>query len=230
MRKRMMRIRKRLFSWLLCGAVLISLCPQPALAVGVQGSGVATEESGLCEHHPDHTAGCGYSEGTPCGYVCEICNPQDNGEPGAVTEETQPVPPSNALALTPEQVQALIDALPTLEELQDMTREEQDAVYEKLQAANEAYEALTDEQKATVTGAELFDSLFDCFNGMVNALAEAVSYRYYENGQWKTGSVSDYTEVISQAYSEFWENGCMCLKQIRPSIAVSRLPVLSILF
>ena len=77
--------------------------PQPA----------ATEESGLCEHHPDHTAGCGYSEGTPCGYVCEICNPQDNGEPGAVTEETQPVPPSNALALTPEQVQALIDALPT---------------------------------------------------------------------------------------------------------------------
>ncbi len=190
----------------------------------------ATEESGLCEHHPDHTAGCGYSEGTPCGYVCEICNPQDNGEPGAVTEETQPVPPSNALALTPEQVQALIDALPTLEELQAMTREEQDAVYEKLQAANEAYEALTDEQKATVTGAELFDSLFDCFNGMVNALAEAVSYRYYENGQWKTGSVSDYTEVISQGYSEFWENGCMCLKQIRPSIAVSRLPVLSILF
>lgn len=50
MRKRMMRIRKRLFSWLLCGAVLISLCPQPALAMGVQGSGVATEESGLCEH------------------------------------------------------------------------------------------------------------------------------------------------------------------------------------
>ena len=122
MRKRMMRIRKRLFSWLLCGAVLISLCPQPALAMGVQGSGVATEESGLCEHHPDHTAGCGYSEGTPCGYVCEICNPQDNGEPGAVTEETQPVPPSNALALTPEQVQALIDALPTLEELQAMSR------------------------------------------------------------------------------------------------------------
>jgi predicted aldo/keto reductase-like oxidoreductase len=101
---------------------------------------------------------------------------------------------------------------------------------EKVFGPGGAYEALTDEQKATVTGAELFDSLFDCFNGMVNALAEAVSYRYYENGQWKTGSVSDYTEVISQAYSEFWENGCMCLKQIRPSIAVSRLPVLSILF
>lgn len=51
MRKRMMRIRKRLFSWLLCGAVLISLCPQPALPWAYRAAALPTEESGLCEHH-----------------------------------------------------------------------------------------------------------------------------------------------------------------------------------
>ena len=43
-----------------------------------------------------------------------------------------------------------------------MSLEEQNAVYADLQAAYEAYEALTDEQKTEVTGTELFESLFDC--------------------------------------------------------------------
>lgn len=54
---------------------------------------VCNEESGCitealdCKHELDET--CGYApatEGTPCTYVCEICNPQDSGE----AEETEP--------------------------------------------------------------------------------------------------------------------------------------------
>ena len=70
-------------------------------------------------------------------------------------------------------VQALIDALPTAEALAAMSREEQDAVYADLQAAYEAYEALTDEGQQEVTGAEIFDGLFAVFNGMTNTLADS---------------------------------------------------------
>lgn len=54
---------------------------------------VCSEESGCitkvldCQH--EHDEACGYTpatEGTPCTYVCEICNPQDSGE----TEEAGP--------------------------------------------------------------------------------------------------------------------------------------------
>ncbi|MFQ7108014.1 MAG: hypothetical protein ACLRQ4_22925 [Neglectibacter timonensis] len=75
---------------------------------------------------------CGYTPatgGTPCTYVCPICP-----------------------------VQAQINALPTADELGNMTEEEQQAVYEKLQAAYDAYNALTDEQKEEIAGAEIFDS------------------------------------------------------------------------
>lgn len=37
----------------------------------------ASKEDGLCEHHPEHTKECGYTEENPessCGFVCEICD------------------------------------------------------------------------------------------------------------------------------------------------------------
>ncbi len=89
--------------------------------------------------------------------------------------------PSNATALSVEDVQKLIDELPTADELAAMSLEEQQAVYADLQAAYEAYNALTDEQKAEVTGAEIFDSLFDVFNGMINTLENQNSYNINEN-------------------------------------------------
>lgn len=42
-----------------------------------------------CQH--EHNEDCGYStatEGTPCGYVCEICHPQDSGEAGQEPDGT----------------------------------------------------------------------------------------------------------------------------------------------
>ena len=57
-----MSAKTRFLSLLLCGVMLFSLCSQAAFAEGV-------EAGGLCEHHPQHTAECGYtegSEGAPC--------------------------------------------------------------------------------------------------------------------------------------------------------------------
>ena len=47
-----------------------------------------------------------------------------------------------------------------------MTKDEQNAVYADLQAAYEAYEALTEDEQALLTGTEVFESLFHFFNGM----------------------------------------------------------------
>lgn len=184
---------------------------------------------------------CGYTPaepGTPCTFVCEICHPQDSGQPedkpaedecnctepcteGSVNEDC-PVcgaedadltackgaalsTPSDALALTPEQVQALIDALPTLEDLQAMAQEEQDAVYEELQAAYEAYNALTDEQKAAITGSELLDRLFDYFNGMVNALATENGVEYLdENGKKQTANNVTVVDSSTTTWNSGW--------------------------
>lgn len=65
-----MKGKQRILSLLLCGAMLFSICPQPALAAENGQAGNAA--SGLCEHHPQHTADCGYTEEvaeTPCGHA-----------------------------------------------------------------------------------------------------------------------------------------------------------------
>ena len=45
--------------------------------------------------------------------------------------------------------------------------------YTDLQTAYDAYKALTDEEQQEVTGAEIFDDLFELFNGMTNTLADS---------------------------------------------------------
>ena len=112
---------KRLFAAIVSLCMIVSLLPTTAFAeAGVQDSIVIAGTSGLCEHHTEHTADCGYTEGTaeiscshehdescgglidpeacnhihdeacgyvpategtPCTYVCEICNAQDSGNP-----------------------------------------------------------------------------------------------------------------------------------------------------
>ena len=63
----MIKLKKRIMSLLLCGAMVFSLCPQTASAVSIQRT--AADSSSLCEHHTEHNGDCGYSEGsegTPC--------------------------------------------------------------------------------------------------------------------------------------------------------------------
>lgn len=62
-------MKKRLLSVITALALCLSLLPTAALAA---------ESDGLCEHHTEHTAECGYVEGeTPCGFVCGQCAGED---------------------------------------------------------------------------------------------------------------------------------------------------------
>lgn len=149
-----------------------------------------------CKH--EHDEACGYvpaTEGTPCGYICKICGAKD--EPETAT-------PANAAQLSAGDVQKLIDALPATDKLTTMTTDEQNAVYADLQAAYEAYQALTEDEQALLTGTEVFESLFHFFNGMVNLLAEnGVSY-LDENGSKQTADNVTVVESSTTAWSDGW--------------------------
>lgn len=297
-----MKPKRKIISLLLCAAILLSFCPTSVFAeAAAQDGGVSIGASGFCEHHPEHTEDCGYTEGTPespcthehtdechtlikncvhshtedcypaegvsgntatpsdadkaesvcghvcskesgcitkdlncqhehdsecgyapategtpCGYVCKICKLQDSGHTSGQSvqkSEGDLATPSNAAQLSAGDVQKLIGELPTADELAAMTPEEQQAVYTKVQAAYEAYNALTDEQKAEVAGAEIFDGLFAVFNGMTNTLAEKIQYivRSWNGSEVteETRDISDYTEIMSTNLPTDWntDNG-----------------------
>ena len=67
-------------------------------------------------------------------------------------------------------VQAQIDALPDADELPAMDDDEVLAAYMAIQEAYDAYDALTAEQQAQITGAERFEDLFNWFNGQIALL------------------------------------------------------------
>ena len=179
---------------------------QPEEAEPTECTHVCSEESGCiteildCKH--EHDAACGYTpatQGTPCTFVCEICNPQDSGE-----MEEESATPSNAIDSAVADVQTLIDALPTAEELESMSQDEQGTVYEQVQAAFDAYTALTDEEKELITGADIFDDLFAVFNGMFVPLAggtyniNSSSVTITEGGTYTiTGSSTTTTNTIT---------------------------------
>jgi len=302
-----MKLISRITALLMAGAVVCSTLPANAWAVE------ATDTEGLCEHHPEHTAECGYAPaepGQPCTFVCEICNSQEGGEPadkpqpdedecvctelctedqvnadcpvcsaesadlnackgqpvqeeaecicevpcmedqinadcpvcgaegadlaackgepaqeetkcicavpcteGAINKEC-PVCGSENADLTKcegkevgeqvKAVQAQIDALPSLEDIQAMSPEDQQKAHEKVQAAYDAYNALTDEQKAQITGAEIFESLFAFFNGLTNTIETLNDVKYLdENGEEQT---ADNVAVIDNQTAE-WSGG-----------------------
>ncbi len=75
-------------------------------------------------------------------------------------------------------VAALIEALPSVEELEGMTEEEQLAAYEQIQGAFDAYDALSEEQRVQIPGAEsLFEALFAYVNTQITDLAYSDSYQ-----------------------------------------------------
>ena len=178
---------KRPTAFLLAAAMIVTMSGVPASAVGPDGSaasGSAPAECS-CETH------CEQGAVDP---DCPVC-----GIEGADLTQCQ----SEANAITVEKVQELIDALPATDKLTAMTKDEQNAVYADLQAAYEAYEALTEDEQALLTGTEVFESLFHFFNGMVNLLAEnGVSY-LDENGSKQT---ADNVTVVGSSMTA-WNGG-----------------------
>ena len=117
-----MKRKRRILSLLLCGAMLFSLCSQPALAEGNrQADGVTIGAGGLCEHHQEHNADCGYTEGTagtPCGHEhtadCyeEVTNCVHEHDEDCYQEESDSddeATPSNAQKREPENCPHICD-------------------------------------------------------------------------------------------------------------------------
>lgn len=68
------RNRERVKRWLALVLCLSMVFPSTATFVSAAEEPAYT--GGLCEHHPEHTAECGYAEaveGSPCTYECSIC-------------------------------------------------------------------------------------------------------------------------------------------------------------
>ncbi|MDO4265043.1 MAG: S-layer homology domain-containing protein [Eubacteriales bacterium] len=175
-------------------------------------SGCITEELD-CEHEHDEV--CGYAPaepGSPCTFVCGECGQTEEQADGQIDEQedTQADGQTDGQREGQEDeqieaVQAQIDAIPDTDELSEMTAEEQQAEYEKIQAAFDAYNALTDEQKSKITGAEVFDSLFAFFDGMTNALAVTGPVKYLaENGDDKW--VYSYTKIDTSLRDTLWSD------------------------
>lgn len=79
------------------------------------------------------------------------------------------------VAAAQEDVQSMIDALPSVEDFQAMDADRQLEVYNQTQTAYDAYMALTEEEKAEIAGAEeTFEALFGHFNSLVMPLEPAV--------------------------------------------------------
>ena len=180
---------KRPTAFLLAAAMIVTMSGVPASAVGPDGSaasGSAPAECS-CETH------CEQGAVDP---DCPVC-----GIEGADLTQCQ----SEANAITVEKVQELIDALPATDKLTTMTKDEQNAVYADLQAAYEAYQALTEDEQALLTGTEVFESLFHFFNGMVNlpATANGVSY-LDENGDEQTADNVTVVESGTTAWNGGW--------------------------
>lgn len=156
---------------------------------------VCSEESGCvirklnCQH--EHNEDCGYSpatEGTPCGYVCEICGAEGNAKTAT---------PSNTEDVTVASVQAMIDALPNAEEITEDNAEE---VKAQLDAIDEAKAQLSDEELDQLDFSlytEAASALGGLAKPMLTDSTKKISVRMNaKNGRF-TDSVSD---GVSTAY------------------------------
>lgn len=95
-----------------------------------------------------------------------------------------------------EKVQAMLDALPTVEELKDADEATVNAAYEAAQADYDALEALKPEEQEQITGIEQLTALMDWFNGQVEVLVEQPPVSYVDENA-KTQTCNDYTIVTS---------------------------------
>ena len=112
---------------------------------------------------------------------------QQENQPAEQEEQQEDSAAKQAVAT----VQALIDALPAVDELDGMDDGALDAAYMDTQAAYDAYEALTAEQQAQITGAERFEDLFNWFNGQIALLDGDVTI--YPDDVNANGDIIPYT-------------------------------------
>ena len=173
-------MKKRVLSMLMTLALCLTLFPAPAWATEDAPEGgaiVQQEQQEEISPAVSEQAGTNEEENGSEG------DPQNTGTPDAGgAEDSKADAPeigedenagNNADAAV-SAVQTMINALPTVSELDGMTADELDAAYDDIQAAYDAYEALNAEQQAQITGVD-FEALFGWFNSQTAPLTDAQS-------------------------------------------------------
>ncbi len=127
-----------------------------------------------CTH--EHDEACGYQpavEGTPCGYVCKFCESEDPEQKDGQEDEQE----DERKTFTVAEVEAMIDALPDVEEVEALDPEEDAETLEEiyLQAADaaDAFGTLSDEDQEKVSNLDKLMELHEWFNGGVATMDES---------------------------------------------------------
>lgn len=162
-------MKKKVLSLLMSFAICFTVMPDTVYAaapggVAVSGNGGGQSETVLnasgSEGKESTASGSAQTKTTVSGNA-----PAENGSTAVQNAQTAGV-------------QSMIDAMPPLEELQAADAQTQQEIYEALQEAYDAYEALSEEDKALIVGADCFESLFGWFNAQVSPLGEVTTHTH----------------------------------------------------
>ena len=137
-------------------ALCLTLLPAPALAAETEGT---AQTPPAVEKAADPANGEEQQENQPAA-------PKQENQSAEQEEQQEDSAAKQAVAA----VQAMIGELPSLGELKGMDSDTLNEAYMAVQSAYDAYEALSEEQQAQVTGADRFEELFGWFNSQVAPL------------------------------------------------------------
>lgn len=134
-------MKKRLLSAFMALALCLTLLPAPAWAAEANAPEGTAQTPPAVEKAADPANG----------------EEQQENQPAQQEEQQEDSAAKQAVAT----VQAMIGELPSLGELKGMDSDTLNEAYMAVQSAYDAYEALTAEQQAQITGAERFEDLFN---------------------------------------------------------------------
>ncbi|MBC5658261.1 right-handed parallel beta-helix repeat-containing protein [Anaerosacchariphilus sp. NSJ-68] len=162
-------MKKRVLSMLMTLVLCLTLLPAPVRAAGdtLAGGAPAVSEQAGTNEDENGAEGGRQNTGTP-----DAGGAEDSKADAPEIGEDENA--GNNADAAVSAVQTMIDALPTVSELDGMTAGELDAAYNDIQAAYDAYEALNAEQQAQINGAD-FEALLGWFNSQTAPLADAQS-------------------------------------------------------
>ena len=185
-------MKKRVLSLFMALMLCLTLLPTAALADELGSvDGASTVETADSGSTPAAGETGGETEAEPDAEANADAEAEAKAKAEAEAEEKAEAK-AKADAEAAAAVQAQIDALPAVGALRGMNDGALDAAYMDTQAAYDAYEALTAEQQAQITGAERFEDLFNWFNGQIALLDGDVTI--YPDDVNANGDIIPYTD------------------------------------
>ena len=149
-------MKKRILSCLMALALCLTLLPTAALAEETEGT---AQTPPAVEKAADPANREEQQENQPAA-------PKQENQSAEQEEQQEDSAAKHAVAA----VQAMISELPSLGELKGMDSDTLNEAYMAVQSTYDAYETLSEEQQAQVTGADRFEELFGWFNSQVAPL------------------------------------------------------------